>query len=231
MRTNTREEIPILFEDNEILVVNKPAGIYVHPSPGHEEGALTDLLLAHCPSMASVGSRTRPGVVHRLDAETSGVMVFAKTQRAYHALRAAFESHTQIKKTYLAVVLGAPKSKTGTLETTIGKKPWDPRRMAVNVPDGRRAVTHWTVLARRGGVSLVEFRIETGRTHQIRVHAAHLGCPIVGDALYGDASKDRRLRIKPTRQLLHAVELTFAHPLTNKPLTFAAEPPSDIIYN
>ncbi len=225
-----KPEIPILFEDADILIVNKPAGIYVHPSPGHEEGALTDFLVAHCPSMATVGSRTRPGVVHRLDADTSGVMVFAKTPRAYTALRLAFESHTHVEKTYLAVLHGAPKTKTGTLETTIGKKPWDPRRMAVNVPDGRRAVTHWTVLARRGGVSLVEFRIETGRTHQIRVHAAHLGCPLVGDALYGDAVKDRRLRVKPTRQLLHAVELSFPHPLTGKRQTFSAEPPPDLIY-
>ncbi len=220
----------ILFEDGDILVVDKPAGVYVHPSPGHETGALTDALVAHCPAMAAVGSRARPGVVHRLDAETSGVMVFAKTSRAYRALRAAFESHTDVKKTYLAVLHGAPKTKTGTLETTIGKKPWDARRMAAGVPDGRRAVTHWTVLARRGPVSLVEFRIETGRTHQIRVHAAHLGCPLVGDALYGDAAKDRRLHVKPARQLLHAVELSFPHPVTGKRVTFAAEPPPDLVY-
>ncbi len=221
----------ILFEDGEILVVAKPAGQYVHPSPGHEAGALTDALVAHRPSMADVGSRERPGVVHRLDAETSGVMVFAKTRRAYLSLRAAFESHEKVEKTYLAVLHGAPKTKTGTLETLIGKKPWDARRMSADVPDGRRAVTHWTVLARRGPVSLVEFRIETGRTHQIRVHAAHLGCPIVGDALYGDAARDRRLRVKPARQLLHAVELAFPHPVTGKPLTFAAEPPADIVYS
>ncbi len=227
----SRHKIPFLFEDSEILVVDKPAKMYVHPSPGHETGTLTDALVAHCPSMAMVGSRERPGVVHRLDAETSGVMVFAKTERAYTALRQAFESHTQVKKIYLAVLHGAPKTKTGTLETLIGKKPWDPRRMAANVPGGRRARTHWTVLARRGPVALVEFRIETGRTHQIRVHAAHLGCPLVGDTLYGDAAKDRRLRVKPTRQLLHAVELFFPHPMTGKRLSFAAEPPSDLVYS
>ncbi len=224
-------EVEILFEDAAILVVNKPAGRYVHPSPGHETGTLTDALVAHCPSMATVGSRERPGIVHRLDAETSGVMVFAKTPRAYHALRTVFESHTEVKKTYLAVLHGAPKTKTGTVETTIGKKPWDPHRMAVNVPDGRRALTHWTLLARRGPVALVEFVIETGRTHQIRLHAAHIGCPLVGDALYGDPVKDRHLRVRPTRHLLHAVALSFPHPVTGHSLTFAAEPPADIVYS
>ena len=220
----------ILFEDEDILVVSKPAGQYVHPSPGHETGALTDELVRHCPAMAEIGSRERPGVVHRLDAETSGVMVFAKTRRAYLKLRELFEAHAQVKKTYLAVVHGAPRTKAGRLETLIGRKPWDAKRMAVDVPDGKRAVTHWTVLAKQGPVALVEFRIETGRTHQIRVHAAHLGCPIVGDALYGDAAKDRRLRVRPSRQLLHAVELAFPHPVTGQALVFAAEPPDDIVY-
>ncbi len=221
----------ILFEDESILVVNKPAGQYVHPSPGHETGTLTDELCKYCPAMFGVGSKERSGVVHRLDAETSGVMVFAKTKTAYLSLRAAFESHVKVRKTYLAVLHGVPKTKSGTLETNIGKKPWDPRRMAVDVPNGRRAVTHWTVLAKRNGVSLVEFVIETGRTHQIRVHAAHLDTPIVGDKLYGDSNKDRHLRIKPTRQLLHAVELKFPHPINGKQITFVAEPPPDLIYS
>lgn len=220
----------ILFEDDAILVVAKPAGQYVHPSPGHETGTLTDELIRRCPSMSGVGSRERPGVVHRLDADTSGVMVFAKTQSAYLRLRELFESHAQVKKTYLAVVHGSPSPKTGRLETLIGRKPWDPKRMAADVPDGKRAVTHWSVLAKRGPVSLVEFVIETGRTHQIRVHAARLGCPIAGDALYGDSAKDRRLRIRPSRTLLHAVELTFPHPVTGKVVSFAAEPPDDIIH-
>jgi 23S rRNA pseudouridine1911/1915/1917 synthase len=162
--------------------------------------------------MYGCGSRERPGVVHRLDIGTSGVMVFAKTPRAYRALREAFESHGRIRKTYLAVLHGAPKTKTGRIENTIGRKPWDSKRMAVDVPDGKRAVSEWTVLAKKSGVSLVEFVIETGRTHQIRVHAADLGCPIVGDELYGDAAKDRRLRVRPTRALLHAVMLSFPHP-------------------
>ncbi|MGN0876034.1 MAG: RluA family pseudouridine synthase [Kiritimatiellia bacterium] len=220
----------ILFEDPDILVVDKPAGMFVHPSPGHETGTLTDALLKRCPSMAGVGSAERPGVVHRLDADTSGVMVLAKTQRAYLKLRELFESHRDIRKTYLAVCHGAPTPKEGRLETTIGRKPWDAKRMAVDVPDGKRAVTEWTVLGRQGPVALVEFRIETGRTHQIRVHAAHLGHPLAGDPLYGDAAKDRRLRTRPVRTLLHAVELSFPHPVTGRRLTFAAEPPADILY-
>ena len=220
----------ILFEDPDILVVDKPAGMFVHPSPGHETGTLTDALLKRCPSMAGVGSAERPGVVHRLDADTSGVMVLAKTQRAYLKLRELFESHRDIRKTDLAVCHGAPTPKEGRLETTIGRKPWDAKRMAVDVPDGKRAVTEWTVLGRQGPVALVEFRIETGRTHQIRVHAAHLGHPLAGDPLYGDAAKDRRLRTRPVRTLLHAVELSFPHPVTGRRLTFAAEPPADILY-
>lgn len=180
--------------------------------------------------MASVGSRDRPGVVHRLDIDTSGVMVFAKTPLAYRKLREAFESHSLVRKAYLAVLHGCPKPKTGTLDTTIGRKPWDAKRMAVDAPDGKRAVTRWTVLAKRGGVSLVEFVIETGRTHQIRVHAAHLGCPVVGDPLYGDAERDRRLRSRPPRLLLHAVELSFPHPTTGEVVAFAAPPPPDIVH-
>lgn len=223
------DAVEILFEDEDILVVDKPAGMFAHPAPGHTQGTLTDVLLPRCPALAGVGSRERPGIVHRLDAETSGVMVLAKSARAYRALRAMFESHTAVRKTYLAVLHGAPKGKSGTVDAPVGRKPWDPKRMAV-VPDGKRAVSHWTVLGRQGGLALVEFVIETGRTHQIRVHAAHLGHPIVGDALYGDAAKDARLRHRPTRQLLHAVELALTHPVTGAPCVFAAPPPPDIVY-
>ena len=223
-------QIEVLFEDEAILVVDKPAGMIVHPAPGHETGTLVDAALARCPSLAGVGSAERPGIVHRLDQETSGVMVLAKTQRAYLSLRQMFEEHVAVTKTYLAVLHGSLTPKTGTVETLIGKKPWDPKRMAVVEQDGKRALTRWSTLAKQGGVSLVEFTIETGRTHQIRVHAAHLGHPIVGDALYGDAVKDRHLRVKPVRMLLHAVGLSFPHPLTGKRVSFVAEPPSDIIY-
>lgn len=227
--------VDILFDDSDIVVVNKPAGMVVHPAPGHESGALTDELVKTFPQMAGVGSAERPGVVHRLDIETSGVMVFAKTQRAYAKLRQDFESHGTIGKTYIAVLHGAPKPAEGTIRTLIGRKTWDSKRMASfaegSAPrDAKPAVSHWTVLQRQGPLALVEFRIETGRTHQIRVHAAELGHPVVGDALYGDAAKDAHLATKPTRHLLHAVGLSFNHPVTGKRLEFFAEPPPDIVY-
>ena len=225
-----RSYVDIVFEDSDILVVDKPAGMIVHPAPGYPSGTLLDVLLEHAPKMAGVGSETRPGIVHRLDIETSGVMVVAKTERAYHALREAFESHEAVRKTYLAVVHGAFKTRTGTVETLIGRKPWDPHRMAVVERDGKRAVTHWNVLQRHGMLTLVEFTIETGRTHQIRVHAAHLGHPVVGDALYGDRAKDRRVAVRPGRHLLHAVQLEFPHPVTGKMVSFAARPPDDMLY-
>lgn len=180
--------------------------------------------------MAGVGSDERPGVVHRLDRDTSGVMVFARTQRAYLALRREFENHGRVRKTYLAVLHGAPKPQTGTLNTLVGRKPFDAKRMAVVDHNGKNAITHWTVLSKHGGLSLVEFIIETGRMHQIRVHAAHLGHPIAGDSLYGDQVRDRRMARPPSRPLLHAVELSLPHPASRRMVTFAAEPPADIIY-
>ena len=207
----------VIFEDGDIIVVDKPAGMIVHPAPGHETGALTDFLVKRYPEMAGVGSAERPGVVHRLDLETSGVMVFARTPRAYLDLRRQFESHETVRKTYLAVLHGAPREKTGTVDSPVGR-------------ERLRAVSHWTVLGKREGLALVEFRIDTGRMHQIRIHAAELGCPIVGDATYGSAEKDRRLRRRPARQLLHAVELSFLHPVTKKRVTFAAPPPADVVY-
>jgi len=220
----------VIFEDDDIVVINKPAGQIVHAAPGHTDGSVADELARKRPGMRTVGSRERPGVVHRLDIETSGVMVFAKTPRAYRRLRTAFESHAEVTKTYLAVLHGAPKPPSGMIETTIGRKPWDAKRMAVDVPGGKRAVTKWTTLQRNGSLALVEFVIETGRTHQIRVHAAHIGHPVVGDQLYGDPVKDRRLAIRPGRQLLHAVQLEFPHPVTGRMVSFAARPPADILY-
>lgn len=221
----------IIFEDDDLVVVNKPAGVIVHSAPGHESGSLADMLASARPSMRMVGSAERPGVVHRLDIDTSGVMVFAKNRQSYLFMREAFESHKDIVKTYLAVLHGSPREKTGRLETLIGRKPWDAKRMAVDVSGGKRAVSNWTILAKKGPLSLVEFVIETGRTHQIRVHAAHLGCPIAGDELYGDGMRDRRLRVPPPRLLLHAVELSFLHPRTRKRVKFSAQPPDDMIYS
>lgn len=222
--------IEIIYEDEEIVLVNKPSGTAVHASAGHEDGSLADYLAASRPCMRKVGSPSRPGVVHRLDIETSGIMIFAKTPRAYSALRRDFETHRNLEKTYLAVLHGAPKPAQGRLTTLIGRKAWDPRRMEVSESSGSEAVSEWQLLKRNGPVALVEFKIKTGRTHQIRVHAAHLGHPIVGDALYGDPKKDLRLRTKPRRLLLHAVELAFNHPSSRRYLSFAACPPDDIVY-
>lgn len=210
-------DVDVIFEDADIVVVDKPAGVIVHAAPGHEEGSLADALVRRFPGMANVGSAERPGVVHRLDLETSGVMVFAKTQRAYLALRRQFESHRDVRKTYLAVVHGAPKPKAGTIDTPVGR-------------DRLHAVTHWNVLGSHNGMSLVAFRIETGRMHQIRIHAAELGCPIVGDRTYGSPARDRRLRRRPVRLLLHAAELSFLHPVTGSRVTFSSPPPNDIVY-
>ena len=210
-------ELDIIYEDEAIAVVDKPSGVIVHPAPGHETGALTDALVRRFPGMARVGSAERPGVVHRLDIETSGVMVFAKTQGAYLDLRRQFESHRTVGKTYLAVVHGSPRPKSGTIDEPVGR-------------ERQSAVTHWETLGRHDGISLVEFKIDTGRMHQIRIHAASLGCPIVGDRLYGSAEKDRRMRRRPSRLLLHAVELSFLHPVTHRRVTFTAPPPDDIVY-
>ena len=222
--------VEIIYSDDDIIVVNKPAGVIVHRAPGYPDGTLCDILLKEFPDMAGVGSVERPGVVHRLDLDTSGVMVFARTQRAYLALRREFESHGRVKKTYLAVLHGTPKPQKGTLNTLIGRKPFDAKRMAVVDRNGKTAISHWTVLSRHGGLSLVEFLIETGRTHQIRVHAAHLGTPIAGDSLYGDAVRDRRMAHAPSRPLLHAVALAFPPPVSRRTVEFAAEPPTDLVY-
>ena len=216
----------VLFEDADIIVIDKPAGRIVHPAPGHEDGSLTEELVKRCPEMAGVGSVERPGVVHRLDQETSGVMVFAKNRAAYLDLRRQFESHETVVKKYLAILHCASTGEKrnpfrfgmkGTIDTPIGR-------------ERLRAITHWEVLAKHGPIALVAFTIETGRMHQIRIHAAQLGCPVVGDRTYGDAAADRRLRVKPKRHLLHAVELSFLHPRTHRRVTFAAPPPPDIVY-
>ena len=209
--------LSVLFEDADIIVIDKPAGRIVHPAPGHEDGSITEELVKRCPEMAGVGSAERPGVVHRLDQDTSGVMVFAKNRSAYLDLRRQFESHETVEKRYLAILHGAPKERKGTLDGPVGR-------------EHLKAITHWEVLAKHGSLALVEFAIETGRMHQIRIHAAELGHPVVGDRTYGDAEKDRRLRVKPKRHLLHAVELSFLHPRTHRRVTFVAPPPSDLVY-
>ena len=226
------EDIPldIVYEDDDLIVINKQAGLVVHPAPGHLTGTLVNALLHHCPALSGIGGVARPGIVHRLDQDTSGVMVVAKSQRAMDALTRAFASHANIRKTYLALVHGIPSPPAGRIENLIGRCPFDRKKMAVVERNGKRAVTAYKRIEahRDSPLSLVECDIETGRTHQIRVHmASTLGCPIAGDAVYGRPGWDRKLTPVPARQLLHAWRLALMHPLTHRPLVFEAPLPAD----
>ena len=224
------EDIPlsIVFEDGDVLVVDKPAGLVVHPAPGHLTGTLVNALLHHCPDLSGIGGVARPGIVHRLDQDTSGLIIVAKSQRAMDVLTREFASHANIRKTYLALVHGTPSPLEGRLENLIGRCPFDRKKMAVVEKNGKVAVTNYRVLGQTNGLTRVECRIETGRTHQIRVHmASTLGCPIAGDAVYGRPGWDRKLAPVPRRQLLHAWKLELKHPVTRAPLAFEAPLPAD----
>ena len=222
------EDIPlsIVYEDDHIIVVDKPAGLVVHPAPGHLDGTLVNALLHHCPNLEGIGGVARPGIVHRLDQDTSGLMIVAKTEAAMRTLTKEFASHANIRKTYLAIVHGAPTPPEGRIENLIGRCPWDRKKMAIVERNGKIAVTNYRTRS-AGRRSLVECVIETGRTHQIRVHMASLGCPIVGDAVYGRPGWDRQLDPPPTRQMLHAWKLELKHPVTRVPLAFEAPIPPD----
>ena len=227
------ENIPldIRYEDGDMLVLDKPAGMVVHPAPGHFTGTLVNALLARCPGLSGIGGVARPGIVHRLDQYTSGVMVVAKSQKAMEGLAKAFASHEHVEKTYLAVCRGRPRLDSGRIENMIGRHPVDRKRMAVLERGGKRAVTNWRVLSGAAaieGLSVIECRIETGRTHQIRVHMASLGCPVAGDAVYGRPSLDRRLEPAPARQMLHAWRLKLWHPVENRQMEFEAPVPPDM---
>lgn len=219
--------LDVIFEDGDILVLNKPAGIVVHPAPGHAAGTLVNALLHHCGDLAGIGGVERPGIVHRLDRETSGLLVVAKHDAAHQALAAQFQQG-RVRKIYLALVHGVPGQKAGRIETTIGRHPTDRKRMAANPPRGKHAVSHYETVATRGGLTLLRVRIETGRTHQIRVHLAHLGLPIAGDPVYGSRARDLRVAECPARQMLHAAELEFDHPADGRRLRFTAPPPADM---
>ena len=222
------EDIPlsIVYEDDHVIVVDKPAGLVVHPAPGHLDGTLVNALLHHCPNLEGIGGVARPGIVHRLDQDTSGLMIVAKTEAAMRTLTKEFASHANIRKTYLAIVHGAPTPPEGRIENLIGRCPWDRKKMAIVERNGKIAVTNYRTRS-AGRRSLVECVIETGRTHQIRVHMASLGCPIVGDAVYGRPGWDRQLDPPPTRQMLHAWKLELKHPVTRVPLAFEAPIPPD----
>jgi len=218
------ENIPldILYEDDAVLVLNKPAGLVVHPAAGNASGTLVNALMFHDPVFASLD---RAGIVHRLDKDTSGVMVVAKTEDAMGELKRQFKAR-ETEKAYLALVWGSPPP-SGRIETLIGRHPVHRKKMAVLKQDGREAVSNYETLERFAEVALVRVKIETGRTHQIRVHMAHLGHPIVGDAVYGRARR-HTLPVQPERQMLHAARLVFAHPESGKRLSFETALPEDM---
>ncbi len=208
------QDIPldVVYEDEDVIVVNKPAGLVVHPAPGHPDGTLVNALLHHCgSSLSGIGGELRPGIVHRIDRDTSGLIIAAKNDAAHQALSAQLQDHT-LARTYEAVVVGNLREDRGTVDAPIGRHHTDRKKMAVTDRGGRAAVTHWEVLERFQGFTHVRCRLETGRTHQIRVHMAHLGHPICGDTVYGARKPVPGL----TGQCLHAVGLRFIHPGTGE---------------
>ena len=225
------EDIPltVVFEDEHMLVVDKAPGMVVHPAPGHFTGTLVNALLHRCPDLSGIGGVARPGIVHRLDQDTSGLLVVAKTQAAMDGLTRAFASHKSITKTYLAVCHGRPRLDAGRIENLIGRHPVDRKRMAIVEKNGKLAITNWKVLGPgRAGTSLVECVIKTGRTHQIRVHMASLGCPVIGDRVYGKGALDRKLEPVPERQMLHAWRLKLWHPVFGVEMSLEAPIPPDM---
>ena len=209
------QDIPldVVYEDDDVIVVNKPTGLVVHPAPGHPDGTLVNALLHHCgDSLSGIGGEKRPGIVHRIDRDTSGLIIAAKNDAAHAFLSAQLSDHT-LARTYECLVTGSLKQDSGTVNAPIGRHPADRKKMAV-VAGGRPAVTHWEVVARYPGVTHLRCRLETGRTHQIRVHMAHIGHPILGDTVYGAKKPVPGL----TGQCLHATGLRFIHPRTGDPV-------------
>jgi 23S rRNA pseudouridine1911/1915/1917 synthase len=229
---------PILYEDADLIVLDKPAGLVVHPAPGNHDGTLVNALLAHCgEQLTGIGGERRPGIVHRLDKDTSGIMVAAKTQLANNALTAAFAAR-DLDRAYLALVWGLPNPLAGDIEGAIGRDQRDRKRMAIVARNGKPALTHYrTLRAWQTAVGLLECRLATGRTHQIRVHLASRGDPVVGDPVYlrrmPAAARTlpepiRRRLLDFPRHALHATRLGFAHPRTGQALSFASAPPPDM---
>ena len=225
------EDIPldVVFEDEDMVVVDKAPGMVVHPAPGHFTGTLVNALLHHCPNLSGIGGVARPGIVHRLDQDTSGLIVVAKSQAAMDGLVQAFSSHRNIEKTYLAVCHGRPRLDAGRIENLIGRHPVDRKRMAIVGKNGKVAITNWRVFdCNRPQSTAVECKIETGRTHQIRVHMASLGCPVIGDKVYGKSALDKKLDPVPMRQMLHAWKLKLWHPVKRVEVAFEAPVPEDM---
>jgi 23S rRNA pseudouridine1911/1915/1917 synthase len=239
-----RLPLDILFEDQHLLVLDKPAGLVVHPAAGHEDGTLVNALIAHCgDSLSGVGGVRRPGIVHRLDKDTSGLLVVAKTDAAHQGLSALFADHGRtgsLVREYQALAWGTPAIHNGTVDAPLGRHPHHREKMAVVSGErGRHAVTHWRLEEQLGPASLISCRLETGRTHQIRVHLAHIGHPILGDAIYGAGFKTkaaqlseegRRALTQLGRQALHAAKLGFVHPITGKEFFFESAPPRDLLH-
>lgn len=217
------QDIPldIVYEDADLLVVNKPRGMVVHPAPGHPDGTLVNALMHHCgDSLSGIGGEKRPGIVHRIDKDTSGLLIVAKNDFAHLALSAQL-SDRSLSRVYEAVVRGGMREDSGTVNALIGRHPTDRKKMAVTQKNSRPAITHWEVIARYRGYTHIRCRLETGRTHQIRVHMAHIGHPLLGDFTYGAPSPDKGLE----GQCLHARELKFIHPRTGEHVTVATDLP------
>ncbi len=212
------QDIPldVVYEDEDVIVVNKPVGLVVHPAPGHPDGTLVNALLFHCgQSLSGINGQLRPGIVHRIDRDTSGLLIVAKNDLAHLSLAQQLQDHS-LYRAYEAVVLGGFREEEGTISLPIARHPTDRKKMAVNHLNGRPAVTHWKVLARYPGYTHIQCRLETGRTHQIRVHMAAQGHPVLGDPVYGGARKGFP---ELAGQCLHARRLTFRHPRTGETLT------------
>jgi 23S rRNA pseudouridine1911/1915/1917 synthase len=229
--------LAIVYEDEHLIVLDKPAGLVVHPAPGNPDRTLVNALIAHCgPSLSGIGGVRRPGIVHRLDKDTSGLLVAAKTDAAHRALSEAFAKH-DIHRVYRALVWGVPSPRSGTIEGAIGRHPVDRKRMTVRRSGGKPALTRYRVLRAFGtAAALLECRLATGRTHQIRVHLASIGHPVIGDPVYGRTSRARRERLPPKthdavakfgRQALHAARLGFRHPITMESMAWEAPAPLD----
>lgn len=218
------QDIPldVVYEDADVIVVNKPSGMVVHPAPGHPDGTLVNALLYHCAgTLSGIGGALRPGIVHRIDRDTSGLIIAAKNDAAHQYLSAQLADHT-LARTYECIVVGALREDRGTVNAPIARHPTDRKRMAV-VAGGREAVTHWEVIARYPGYTHVRCRLETGRTHQIRVHMAYIGHPILGDTVYGAKKEVPGL----TGQCLHAVGLRFLHPRTHEVVELSCPLPDE----
>jgi 23S rRNA pseudouridine1911/1915/1917 synthase len=237
----------VVYEDDQLIVIDKPAGLVVHPAPGNEDGTLVNALIAHCgSSLSGIGGEKRPGIVHRLDKDTSGLLVVAKTDKAHRKLSEQFADHGRtgpLLRGYLAFVWGVPEPRRGTVDLAIGRDPKSREKMAV-LPTGRRAVTRYALRERFAGdhrlpvASLVECRLETGRTHQIRVHLTRIGHPLLGDQVYGTGYKSKvsqlgedakRVLSRLKRQALHAYQLGFEHPVTKKAVLFESPLPADLL--